>query len=221
MFVEYIKNAEMYIDAYAVKGCKGDEKKFVRASRMYCVLVPTSFIAHAADTVIGLGAAILAIGTLGVLGTQTAEKYCYNSSRDLLAKSYYHILRAINPKEKDPFSHPISDSFPESFFGLFLNIRSIIYKNITPFYDKAKDLSRSSNFLEKHVISRCTYALLAVAYLVTKVVEGIFCIPIAAFSILTAGKYKNLNQLARLTLAAPSIIYHLFCCIMGFINPKG
>lgn len=85
--------------------------------------------------------------------------------------------------------------------------------------DVARTCYRSDNFVKRHVISRLTYALLAMASLVTRTVDGIICMPIAAASILTCGTFPTLNNIAYRSLQAPNIINDLFYCIVKFINP--
>lgn len=193
-------------------------KKHVLVRGAYFVLAPASFIASAIDTIIGLGAGIGAICTLGKHQRTFEVAFEHlSSSNKLVVRPYANILQTINPEAK--FSgnlacpgnkSPMISGHGDGFISDMV-ISSL--KNV------AIACYRSNNFLKRHVASRLTYALLAVSCLVTRAVDGIIGILAAGLSILTVGKFESLNNLAYRTLKAPGIINDLFYCTIKFINP--
>lgn len=179
---------------------------FTRGAHL--LLIPPSFIISAIDIVIGLGAGIGAVCTLGKhRRTFIIARDHLSMSNNLFLAPYWLFLFTLNPKaaklamitrEDDSF---LSDSV------------------ITPLKKIARTCYNSDNFLKRHVSSRLTYALLAISCLVTRVADGVIAIPTAGLSILTGGKFVPLNNLAFRTLQAPSLIDDLFYCTIKFINP--
>lgn len=170
----------------------------------HLLLTPASFITSAVDTIIGLGAGLGAICTLGK-NKQTFKVACnhLSSSDKLFVRPYVNFLKTINPEAK------ISGDGDGFLSDLVIN----------PLKNIARRCYNSDNFLKRHIASRLTYALLAVSCLVTRAVDGIIGIPAAGLSILTGGKFESLNNLAYRTLQAPGIINDLFYCTIKFINP--
>lgn len=224
------KPAEHYVDSNWVESDKTTFlKKHVLARGAHLLLAPASFITSAVDTIIGLGAGIGAICTLGK--HQPTIKAAFNhlsSSNKLVVRPYVNILQTINPKAKfsgDLANQPYvvrylaqcTDYKPPMISGDGDGFISDIV--INSLKNVARACYNSDNFLKRHVASRLTYALLAVSCLVTRAIDGIIGIPAAGLSILTGGKFESLNNLAYRTLQAPGIINDLFYCTIKFINP--
>jgi hypothetical protein len=178
-------------------------QKHVLARGAHLLLAPASLITTAIDTIAGLGAAIGAILTLGqsrkIFDVAAA---LLNESNFLLSYPYQNFLQAINP---------------DADFG---DIDAYIVSNaISPIEDFAKKCAKSENFLQRHVASRLTYALAALACLVTRAVDGVISIPIVAASVITLGNFTLINHLACNTLKAPGIIVDLVYCAVYVLNP--
>lgn len=198
------KPVEYYVDSNWVQS---DEttflKKHVLARGAYLLLTPASFITSALDTIIGLGAGIGAICTLGKHKPTYvfAGRHVFMSNFSC-ALPYQNFLQTINPEAK---------------FG---DTRGFIVSSIVkPLTNIAASCQKSNNFLKRHIASRLTYALSAIACLVTRAVDGVISIPITALSILTVGKFQSINNLAYKTLKASGIVNDLFQLTMLFINP--
>ena len=221
------KPAEHYVDRNWVQS---DEttflKKHVLARGAHLLLTPASFITSAVDTIIGLGAGIGAICTLGKhRQTFKVASNHLSSSNKLFVRPYVNFLQTINPEAK--FS---GDAANQPYIVRYLGLakQATISGDgdgflsdlvINPLKDTARTCYNSDNFLKRHVASRLTYAVLAVSSLVTRAVDGIIGIPAAGLSVLTGGKFESLNNLAYRTLQAPGIINDLFYCTIKFINP--
>ncbi len=219
--------AEFYVDRNWVQPRKINFfKKHVLARGAHLLLTPASFITSAVDTVIGLGAGVGAICTLGK-HTQTFKVACNHLCRSnrLFVRPYVNFLQTINPKAK--FSgNAANQPYIARYLGL---VKQATISGdgdgclsdwvINPLKGIARSCYNSDNFLKRHVASRLTYVLLAVSCLVTRAVDGIIGIPAAGLSILTGGKFESLNNLAFRTLQASGIISDLFYCTIKFINP--
>ena len=222
-----VRSAEFYIRTNWIQSEDTNLlKKHVLARGAHLLLIPTSFITVAVDTIIGLGAGMKAIFTLGK--DEQTFRVAYKqltSSNKLFAKPYCHFLLTINPEAK------FSGSAANQLFianQLGLATQATIHADGNGFLsnlmiDEIKKTTRacynSDNLLKQHVASRLTFALLAVSCLVARAVDGIIGIPAAGLCILTGGKFESLNNLAYRTLQAPGIINDLFYCIIKFINP--
>lgn len=204
-------------------------KKHILARSAHLILAPASLIPVAVDTIIGLGAAI---GTLFTFGKHVPTyRITFNhldSARKFLVYPYVNILRTINPEaifsgNIEAASYQTTRSTHSSSYqakmlswkgvGLIGGLVFAILKK------SAGECYNSRYFLNRHVSSRLTYILLAVACVVTRVADGIIAVPAVGLSILTMGKFESLNNLAYRTLQFPSIINDLFYCTIKFINP--
>lgn len=232
-----ITNASTVAAAYYVKKnwVYSDEttflKKHVLGRGAHFMLAPTSFITNALDTIVGLGAGIGAICTLGKhQPTLTAAFNHLSRSNKLAVHPYVHFLKTINPEAK--FSGDL-ENLPPTERIIAMTIGSsyrparisgdgdgfISDTAITSLKNIARGCYNSDNFLKRHVASRLTYVLLAISCLVTRVVDGVIGVLTGAFSILTVGKFESLNNVAYRALQAPGIINDLFYCTIKFINP--
>lgn len=183
----------------------------VLARGVNLVLAPASFLAAGGDTAVGLGAGI---GALCTLGTQhsivaVAERYL-PWSRELVAAPYKHLLSTINPRAREYSGYAWISADGNGF------ITHYVFAYLS---DKGREYRHSDDLLVKHVASRLTYALAAVACLVARVADGAIGLVAGLFSFFSVGKWESLNNLAGKALQAPGIICDLFYCTIRFINP--
>lgn len=202
-------------------------KREVFARGAHLALVPISTVTSALDTIVGSLAGLGAIGTAG-LHKPTVELYRRNidSSRKIAARPFVNFLKFINPAAK--FSGDENFVLSDYFDGdedynkpkISGDGNGFITNGVSKYMSKAAiEFSFSQNVFKRHVLSRLTYALMGIASLVTRAVDGAIGLVAAAFSIITAGKFESLNNLAYRGLQAPGIIGDLFSCAIKFINP--
>lgn len=189
-------------------------KKEILARGAYLLLTPVTFAAGCLDTILG---AIAGVGALCTAGRSTPMlKVSYNhlnSSQSLIARSYIHLLAAINPEFEMASCSIFGFEIKEGGNGLLSD--AVIEK----FKDQAGDYRQSNNFLKRHVATRLTYALMAVSCVVTRLVDGIIGVPAACLSILLVGRCAPMNNIASEGLQATGIINDFFYCTVKFINP--
>lgn len=207
-------------------------KREVFARGAHLALVPISTVTSALDTIVGSLAGLGAIGTAG-LHKPTVELYRRNidSSRKIAARPFVSFLKFINPAAK--FSGDENfvrrPSYDSDYFDgdedynkpkISGDGNGFITNGVRKYMSKAAiEFSFSQNVFKRHVLSRLTYALMGIASLVTRAVDGAIGLVAAAFSIITAGKFESLNNLAYRGLQAPGIIDDLFSSAIKFINP--
>ncbi|MGE4574305.1 MULTISPECIES: hypothetical protein [Parachlamydia] len=199
-------------------------KKHVLARGLHLTLVPSSIVTSVIDTTIGLGIGIAVLATVGKHEKMTrfAFNHVFCASK-LAVFPYVNFLQAINPK-----IHFLSNEYGKHA-NFAIEAKKCMISNegfgftSDPFNfrlrKKASEYCDANSFFKRHVASRLTYALLALSCVVTRIADGIIGVPIAALSILTAGKFVFLNNLAYRTLQAPSIVGDLFYCTINCINP--
>ncbi len=203
-------------------------KKQVLARGGNLVLTPWSATINVADTIIGISAGCASIATVGKhKSTYDFALLHLDSSRKVLVRPYTRLLKTINPQA--PFtraprrnerwmtvlmdsntSDPLINGDGDGF------ITHYVWEALR---NKAHDFYNSSNWGKRHIASRLTYALLAIASLVTRAVDGIIGVIAAGVSFLTLGKIESINNLAYRALQAPGIVKDLFYCTIKFINP--
>jgi hypothetical protein len=150
-------------------------KREVLSRGAYVVLVPSSFITCALDTLIGLGTSLVSFSSCGThLNTFRVTHNHLISSKQLLVDPYIFLLLAINPKSE--FSFKREDGLVHHRISQSLKLSALEFR-------------KSDNFLKKEVASRLTYALLALASLVTRAVDGAMGILVGTFSITTCGAF--------------------------------
>jgi hypothetical protein len=188
-------------------------KKHVYARFARVIMIPLSFTAVALNTLYGLGNGFAAICSGGKKQNFVVKARNYlNSSNYLLSQPFFNLLCAVNPTANIS-PNAISNN------GIVNN------GLLTNFVDKkirglAQTCHTSKNPFKHHVVSRLTYALLGVACLVTRVVDGVIGIGAGACALLAAGKSTTMNDIAWKALQTPGIIEDLWFSIMYVINPS-
>lgn len=196
--------AEKYVDqqlAFSDQASFFQNQILARGANL--LLVPTSLITCALDTIVGIGAGIGTILTVGK-HLPTCQFACNHikQSFQLLPHVYASLLRAIHPQAS------LGDTKLKGVVGF-----------VDPIWEKANTYSLSDHFLKRHVASRLTFALALVASVVTRAVDGIFGICFAALSLLTLGKIEKMNEVAYNTLKASGVIRDLFFSTLLILNP--
>lgn len=186
-------------------------KKQVLARGAYLILAPASLVTSAVDAIIGVGAGIGAICALGKHKPtcQFTIKHLHSSDR-MIAEPYVNLLKALNPDFELTEGRSLIGAMGHGFTSHFIR---------EPLKEVARSCYDSDSLLKRHVASRLTYALLAIASVVTRAVDGVIGVPAAALSLLTLGKFESLNHLAYRGLQVPGIINDLFYCTIKLVNP--
>ena len=167
------------------------------------MLIPMVSITCAIDIILGLGAAIGAICTLGLHIKTTLKAYkLLKSSKKIVAAPFALFLKTIDPQLKFEKTNRFSSDW------------------LQPLNDFCNECSLEDNsFFNRHIAARISNALLAVTHLVTFVVEAAIGLLAGSLSILTLAHFDYLNKTAYRGLHAPGVIFDIFLCIIGIINP--
>ena len=188
---------------------KSFKKKHVYGRFAHAIMIPLEFTAVALNILSGLGNGFLAICTGGKKTSfYTNAVNHLNIANYLLSQPFFHLLRTINPEAKIT---PLKSSAEPG--GLLTGY--IKFKFLTA----AGNFSASKKFFKHHVASRLTYALMGIACLITRTVEGIIGLIAATCAIITGGKITKLNVLATKGLQASAIIADLWFSIMHTLAP--
>lgn len=178
----------------------------VLARAGYAVLTPLSVGTVLFDTFVG------AVGSLAALATLTLNKSAFNFavrhlsySNLLLADPFENLLKTINPNAQ------IHEDKRNGFISAYV---------IESLHEFAKMTYESdSNALIRHGLARLTYALAAVAAVVTRVADIALGLVAGALALLTFGAFDQINSIAYKALKAPGVIADLMECGFLFINP--
>ena len=155
-------------------------KKQLFSRLRYAAMVPTYVVANVADTIFGIGSETVYHATFGWLGySKDDAKYLRSSFKYVLSDPYYAFVKTINPG---------ANSLGGYSAGKVTNLMQ--YVLVSP----AKKFADSKYFMLKHVASRLTYAIAALAAVVTRVADGIIGLPFALLSIISFGAIKSLNE---------------------------
>jgi|694.fasta_scaffold16970_4 hypothetical protein len=181
-------------------------KREVLARGAYLALIPTFLTTYALDILIGLGSCLVTFSTLGThMPSYRATHNHLMGSTQLLNNSYFLFLRMVNPMSKVPTAER----------------DGVIHDSVRQFLQsKASEFRSSDNYLKKEVASRLTYALLALASIVTRAVDGVVGILVATFSISTFGAFDWANGFACKALTPSGIIYDIVWCALKVLNPE-
>lgn len=185
------------------------------------VSVPVTFVTTVIDTFAGAGEGILGLPMallreMGII-KDFARAVIDDSSKRISCSNYIiatpfrNLLQTINPKvlRWDNTSNEI----PLKGIGLITQ----------KVHNAVRDLTSTKSSLYRHTISRLVYLLAPIAYTIARIADGIIGLVAAPFavlfSILFCGRWESLNNVAYRGLQAPGLIYDLYRCAIGFINP--
>lgn len=186
-------------------------KKEIAARGLSLLGIPTFLMTGAIDTIIGAGAGIVSIATLGMWDEPVWIAFNHLTGGDtMVANAYFAALSAINPKFAIGSDKDLISVGGRGFSTQF------IFKPIT---NLANECRRSDHFLVRQFVSRCVYLALAIACLITRLLDALISVPAVLLSFITLGKNASLNNLASRTLQSIGIISDLFYCMIGMINP--
>lgn len=207
---------QYYIDKKLVHNAKSNFfQKEILSRGLHLLLVPASVIPNALDIIIGLGASLGAIMTLGQ--KPAIIQFAYNhlvGLSFLISFIYKNALQTMNP-------HIIFGSKKNASSPWISCIgNGLVTDEVHKSMEKVAITYRDSHSLfKKHIASRLSYVLLAAACLVTRAIDGALGALAAIFSLITIGKIPSINNIAVRGLQAPAIILDLFGCTIYFINP--
>jgi hypothetical protein len=205
-----IDPAVSYIDSTWTTSTNTSEKIYARTANL--LLAPVVLITCALDTILGLGATLGVVCTLGrhnIIADQAATLMLHSTK--LLTAPYMQLLKTIDPKQR---------SYEKKYTNNYTCDKGLLTEKITFIFAHILKISKSQNFFNRHIVSRLCFALLAMASLVTRVVDGLIGVLAASVSLLTLGYFHNVNQIAYQNLQAPGIITDIFVCILGILNPQ-
>lgn len=141
-------------------------------------------------------------------------------SRFILPMVLYNLLRTINLKstitgirKADPSSN-VSKSIPHPRNGILTEI--LINESGTEFLTLTKSPYRAV----RNVVSRLSFVVLAVAFTITRVVDGVIGIIATPLSLLCLGKSDRLNSTAFLGLTFTNLPLSLIYFAIRTINPQ-
>lgn len=196
-------------------------KKQIYSRGANLALAPTLFMTGAVDAIIGVGAGIATVCTLGMC--RPVSKLAFDhlaTTRYLMALPYQSLLHVINPNAQFPKRTSILDEGNGKGPWIGSEGNGFVHDSIHDSLRRsAEKRYESENFLHRQVTSRLTYALLAIASVITRVTDAIIGLRAAVFSMLTLGKVDSLNNVAYRALQAPAVIHDLFYCAVKFLNP--
>lgn len=176
----------------------------------YFLSAPLELISSIVDTAIGL---LATVESLLALGTEkSCNKIAQNhliSASAIISSPYKFLLRTLNPTATFDECAPVSSKGNGLVSHYVINFLK----------EYGRSCTNSPNLFKQHVISRVTYALLAISCLVTRTADGAIGIIAAAFSFITLGKIDTINNIALRGLRFPGIIDDLVFCTVKFINP--
>lgn len=171
------------------------------------LLIPSSFLAHALDSIIGFGATMVAFFTLGNKGYTTARNNL-KQFKCLASDSYIHTLRIFNPN---------AELWHESGFGEELIIGSL--RDIAKSCIQTRENGEQKPWYLRHVVSRLLFLSLGLASVVARVIDcaiGIIALPL---SFLTLGSFSVINEAAYSGLKIIGIVDDICYSLIKTINP--
>ncbi len=154
------------------------------------------------DSIIGVGAAIASLGTLGL-------------NKDLVEFTDKH-LGDVEYLSIAPFGMTLllfATGSPSDDATLTSEVVSRRLKNL------ASRCTNSDNLFKKHVGSRLTYALAVLSCVVTRVYDAVIGVLAFIPALLTLGHYSQLNRIAFNGLAVTGVVHDVFSNTIRVFNP--
>lgn len=211
---------QKYVSNHFVTNTEADcTKKELLSRACYLGLAPTAAIISIVDTAIGAVSGVATIAT----GSCCREVYEFTfqhlrSSRQLLASPYRNLLKTFNPEAV--INEKIETENSSGVKSMVVANGFITHEVQSYLKKMARNYYQSDDGLEKHVASRLTYFVLAIASIITRVVDGIIGILAAIASFVILGSYEPLNNLAYRGLQTTGLIEDLFFCTIKILYPR-
>ncbi len=182
------------------------ETSFLRKKAGHLYLIGSSFFWSIIDTISGIGTTVKSIFTQNDDAWIRANQKT-KSSRMIVAYPHLQVLYVLNGNLKTTKSMEGD--------GLFTHyVQSLLIKTL------AQGTFRDSNYLFlKHVASRLTFAIAAIACIVARVADAVIGALAAVLSIATFGRVEILNAAAYRGLQFTGIIHDLSYLTTKIINP--
>ena len=178
-------------------------KRHIEKRGAHLGIAPCFALTSVVDIIIGLGAGAASLLTAGTQPKITAFVVEHLASSAIMGPAvYHHLERAINPG----LAEEVTDFKPIYF--------------LEPLTKAAREFSSSKHFLQRHVTTRLTYALLALSCVVTRVGQAIIVLIALPFDLLTLGKIEKLHTLVYRNLQAPAAILEVFMFTLLAVNPR-
>ena len=109
------------------------------------------------------------------------SKDLLNSSNGLFSKTFYSLLKTINPNVEEIEEQYLSENITSTVLGKIWDIKD--------------EMVKSDSFFVKHIISRITALSLIPICLITLVSETALSVLFVAASLITYGQFKTINNL--------------------------
>lgn len=217
-----ITRATIYMDEHWIKPEDTPIKKHVGSRLCSLALAPASVITSAADTIVGIFAGFGSIFTLGLhRPTYICAARYLASSPGIVSRPFAKMIKVLNPSAFLEYSKKKKEdgSAPDKAF-IQMQGKGLITHYVFNITNTAfRSCANSEYWLMRHVVSRLTLLLSAVAHVISRVVDAIIGSIAAVFAFLTLGKVDSINHAAHRGLQLTGIIHDVFYHTMHLINP--
>lgn len=189
----------------------------IGARAVYLALAPVSLVTSAADLV--FGSILAAKGCIHLGCNEFYVEQSLNqlySARKIFTRPYMNLVKFVNPSIRFKLDDDDNDRISYKGNGFFsFHLVSLFNKCGIDQYFRNLD-----NFFARNISTRLCSGLMVVALIIARTADGIISVPTCAVSILTAGKFQALNNLAyRTSQAFGGVFYDITVCIFCVINP--
>lgn len=171
-------------------------------------LIPVSLFTKIFDSCIGIPSALLATCALGRINSLNNFVFDQlNCAGDVVSDPFNHFMKVINPDYAAHTTIPCEGS--------------VLHHQVRNIEEYAEShLIASNDFFKSQVCSRVTYAVLALAYIIARVADAIFVVPLAICTLLSLGKWSSLNSATCKAMKFPGLMPDLFFCFIKILNPQ-
>ena len=171
----------------------------------YLSLVPGTFVANVADTIVGIVAAAIFICSFGKYGGNFSAEGIMASEK-IVSQPFANLVKSINPQAKFNFFD----------YKYYTNGKCI--SKVEKFFKKNQSqYIKSKSFLKKQIVSRLTFALQAVASVVARLADAFLGVGYATRSIFNAGRNNGFNNKAINHLRITGIVRDVVQCCTGIL----